>query len=861
MTHQTKTHGKGFLGDCIPSLPLFASLDECFLYFKSPEFTSLSLRKRFKKINVELLKRIQGYPSPCFLLPAVLDYINRVNTEEVLEEEYTINLFEFWLNQFSGLLPEEVLAVRGKIAGRYIPRDEYQCFFPVGSGKLFSGSHFVAAHLSPDVDTTTSSFWGWVDAFGCRVAEGVHQWSLPSGLSDGHIRLFFQRLFGEKMFEQVARPLPTITISALDLLTTRDFHKVPLTARADTINHTKAETAVIIVDEEGLYKGEWRSQDAEAVRQIVAGFSNCLRWFESHCLSSLIHVFAKEKTTSKDVKQAYERLLASEIKDCAAAKEIPAKGKKLLHDYIKKVLGLDDGLECTFAALLQRLDIKVSSNFSHFLAKCHALTTTSFYDEEGVLKSDRVHSTRALEHMVKAMEDALDVVRQAIDRLDHLLTIKEKVLSIPSTFVSLKSDVEEMKSKIGHAEHLTVVIPENGAWFPLGVVQADELKKSVLGTASFRDFSNSEETKMASYIDVISIVDHHKTKLQTSSAPTLLMGDTQSSNTLVAEQSLDLNIRYGVQVAFDTEVTVTEKVHKALGVAKKDEQLGYFVDPNRELAEYFSYLYGILDDTDLLTKVSRRDVLCCKNILDRMKSLVEGRAEEAVSFEHIPNDATFAKRAAKVLLQNHDLHSIYANVYKFREKEVEEAIVLACRGEPSSIFMDTKEQNGCCRAGQTKLFLMNLPSFLSAKDELMAIWQTASEKIFRARPHIDFFLHMISTVPGEKEVFHGKEGLWDHQDQIWIWTPDGGVPEQHLIGFLNSFQTSPAGQNLSIDVEIHGPLAEDKKIIFLQNLPKAKSVVSHPTREGPTIAVLKFPAGSMTSRKSQISPYLPKLIS
>ena len=185
------------LGECVPTLQVFAGCEGSLSKLRVPSVRSLSPRKKFARVAKTLLQLVQEHPTPCFLLGAVLQFIDRVNEEKLADESLSLTAFELWLNHFSGLSFDEILAVRGKIAGRLVPRDEYQVFFPVGMGKMYQGSHFVAAHLSPDVDTTISSFWGWVDAFGCRVSEGTHQWSLPPGLSDGHIRLFFDGLLAK----------------------------------------------------------------------------------------------------------------------------------------------------------------------------------------------------------------------------------------------------------------------------------------------------------------------------------------------------------------------------------------------------------------------------------------------------------------------------------------------------------------------------------------------------------------------------------------------------------------------------------------------------------------------------------------
>ena len=835
MTRTAPTRKKRLLGECVPKLQTFVDLEETLLKFRVANFRSLSSRKKFVRISKALLQLIEDHGTPCFLLGAVLHFIDRVNEEKLADEPYSLTGFELWLNQFSALSMEEILTVRGKIVGRLIPRDEYQVFFPVGMGKTYQGSHFVAAHLSPDVDTTISSFWGWVDAFGCRVAEGTHQWSLPPGLSDGHIRLFFDGLFGKNLFERLSRSTPSMTISAADLLTKREFHRVLESARGDSVDHSRTEHAVIIVDAEGYYKGEWRSGDAEDVRQVISGLTHALRWFEGQCHAGMIRVLVHEQATAEKVISSYERLLEVEIYDCPAVKELSERSRRLFHEYLKRVIGLQKGAHHTFHDLLLQLDTVFSSSFGLFFAKCK--TSPDLFTSQEHMENNRAEEAKAVEAVVEAMEHSLRTAFDHMEKLSHLLEVKRTVLGYPPTFVTLKSDVEEMRTKMGHFDHLTVVIPEGDEqWYPVGVVYADDLRKSVLGTVSFRDFSSPEETKIASYIEVISIVDHHRLCLQTSTPPTLVIGDVQSSNTLMAEQSLGINAQYG----------------KGEG--------SFFVDARRELCECFMYIFGILDDTDLLSKVSRRDIFALRDVLHRMRTIVDGQESSKISFEHIGEDKDFVRNAAKALLRNEDLHSIYANVYRFREKEVEEALAAAAQGRKSTLFMDIKEQNGCCRVGQIKLFHNNIRTYQAHRQELITLWQREVETVFADRSQVDFFLQMVSTVPSEKEVSRGEEGGWDHKDEIWIWSPEGGVPEQHLIAFLNNFDTSSSARSLPIEVEIIGPQAEKRKSLFVQNFLRARHVKVQTTGYGPTIAFLRYPAGAINSRKSQISPFLPKLL-
>ena len=59
----------------------------------------------------------------------------------------------------------------------------------------------------------------------------------------------------------------------------------------------------------------------------------------------------------------------------------------------------------------------------------------------------------------------------------------------------------------------------------MGVVHGVDLHKNILGTVTLRDFCNREEIKIPSYLDVISVIDHHKSSLNTSSPPMAIIAD------------------------------------------------------------------------------------------------------------------------------------------------------------------------------------------------------------------------------------------------------------------------------------------------------------------------------------------------
>ncbi len=98
------------------------------------------------------------------------------------------------------------------------------------------------------------------------------------------------------------------------------------------------------------------------------------------------------------------------------------------------------------------------------------------------------------------------------------------------------------------------------------------------------------------------------------------------------------------------------------------EKRGLFVSPQREIVEYFHFLYAILDDTDLLSKISIRDVNCIAELINRLKTLMLGKEVEVIDLDDIPHDENFKKTAAKRILQNDEMYSLYRKVYLAKEK-------------------------------------------------------------------------------------------------------------------------------------------------------------------------------------------------
>lgn len=230
---------------------------------------------------------------------------------------------------------------------------------------------------------------------------------------------------------------------------------------------------------------------------------------------------------------------------------------------------------------------------------------------------------------------------------------------------------------------------------------------------------------------------------------------------------------------------------------------------------------------------------------------------EVVNFDDIPQDSDYVKKAAKRLLQCHDLHSLYAKVYVARENAVDENTEKAARGEVSNFFADTKTQNVCARVGQTKIFRKNVPCLFKHIEALQKRWCEESEAVLEKKEEIDLHLHMISTIASAEELIHGKEGSYEHKDELWIFVPKTEIGIEHLRLFLNAFQNSPQVTSAEVEGEIMGDRATELASIFKESFSKIPMVVSEKS-SAPSIAVLRYPAGTINSRKAMITPYLPK---
>ncbi len=840
---------------------------EIWEIFQTKEFGSLNLNQKNDAVNRRLLEWIEKEPAPCFLLAPVLAFIERVETEKLLPV-YRFFHFEQWLNQQSGLSDEANRSIRGKIVGKYIDRSSYQALFPIGMGKMYEGTHFVTAHKSPDLDTTIASFWGWMDSFGAQISNGMHVWNVPGGPPSSQIEIdwIFKDLFGPAVFTHLAQNRLVLGLTGLDLMTQKGMVQTSLSEPVSSIDHERDQNAVVLVDAEGLYLGDWRNVDIEPVRQIINLFSSCIRWFENNLHVQLIGLFAKEKLFLKDIEPFLKSLFGMKVVDCEPALEFSPKQKAHIETFLVRVLHMKKGLDMSFEEFGVHVAKIGSVAFEGVDRMLASMQRAQLFSVDGSLIEERPRLFTYLEKAVASLHDAILKIRARLEKLDIALKTKYEVFSRTPTCVSWRADVEEIREKIGVYSHLTVVYEDEGRSYPIGVIHASDVRKATLGTVSLRDFCNRNEMGIPAYLEVLSVIDHHKSQLNTSAPLFAIISDAQSSNSLVAQQAFIINDRYSLagqsQESIDAQITVLSKTRtpesiRLLQRLLQRKMVGnapFYVHPEREFIEYLHFLYGILDDTDLLSKVSATDVECVASLLNRMKTIATGRETEVISLDDLPRDRQFAKKAASRILRNEEMYSLYRKVYAYREREVESNMLLAAEGKPSNIFADTKEQNGCCRVGQTKIFVNNLPALERHMDAIRMAWLQKAGQVYRDKVEIDLHMHMLSTIVSADEVYRGTQGVYDHTDEMWIWIPFTDTSLEHLKRFLNAFQNAPGLQKHLIEVEFVGDKANVLASVFNESFFQLKQKQSQGKE---SLIILRYKPSTLNSRKAMVSPFLP----
>ena len=845
--------------------------------FTSEHFKVKSSIERNNIVNKTLLDLIMKRPIDSFLLGECINYFHFISKNNILDGSFNQTAFERWLNQHSGLSYEENREVRGKIVGKYIPRDEYQIYFPVAHNKVYNNSHAVTAHNPPDLDSTTASFIGWMDAFACRVGGAMTIWNMPQGQPGPIISKLFIDIYGEPIFKRVAKSKAMISPVAMDLLRQNRFIKVHGESNIRDFQHKRFANHIVLVDKDGFYVGDWRVSDVDTVGRIQRLLNICLNILEKQVVQRLTAILSKRRIERVEIQDFLDSVFKQKVPEHGMLMHrFSSKDYEQLDAYLKKVLGVEDGCQATMEEFFDRMDTIAYTSFNHFVDELNKLADDDLYDPDNCLFNESHTIFQILNEAYTCLIDSTKKSRSHFDRLDVAMGIKKVVLGYEPSYLTTKAEINEVAEKMRDYGHITVCYPDKqDKLIPVGVIHREDLENPVQGTVTLRDFCNYDEIKVAKSIQVISAIDHHKSTMSSNTCMTLTVADVQSANVLVAEKAFEINDAYGTrgqcaesidkqlaelnsQESTPLQMRLLEKLIKKKQALHRSEKT-YFISPERELQEYIFFLNAIIDDTDLLSKSGWRDIICISELINRIKSILAKKEVEVIDISHYPRSPRYLKQAIREVLVNEDSYSFYKGIYDHREKVVDtwmddSAYRFRC-------FEDRKIQNETCSVSQLKLFPRNRDLFIKNREKLLKYWFDVKTMVRAKLPEVDFFLHMTSTIAGAQEAHDGSMKSNGEEDEIWLSVNyDSDQSTSRFRQFLDYIKVSPKYSQIKLHLSIEGPPGKGRDTlssIIRVTVPHMKCDLIEDIEIPEPIVVFKFTQGTMNSRKADITPFLP----
>lgn len=847
-----------FEGDRLGSV-IFEPFDETIAnaLFDSVDFSALTMFEKHNKASEIIFDYLLKAPDSSFLLRDLVACISVVR-KSVLKG-YLFSSFELWLNQYCTHDHDKKELVRAKIVGKKLDRSDYQQFFPIGLGNTFSGSHFSVAHFSPDLDTTIASLWGFLDAFAARVCDSLHYWQVPGGRPEGVVELdlLFDRIFSSNLFDVVARSSKSLEISSLDLLSQRGIKRCKLSDLSSSIDYDFSKTALIIVDEKGHYVGDWRSKDANTIRNLVMRLMSVVSAYEHLCSLFLIQLLANKDEL--DIQSKVDSFLNRSLDDCAQGSDLTEKVGIRLEKLIVNVLGIKEGLKVSYQEFLEKTKLEKGQELLELIRQS-ALR---------IEKKDNVFAF--LEKLSFVQGQFFDDLKASLDTLECGLRIKKCVFGLSNHAMSHVSHYDEIEGSINHYHHLSVAYEADSQkrQTPLGVIWAEDLRKKVLATVSLRDFSNFDEMQMPEYMQVISCIDHHKTRVSTSSVSRSVISDAQSSNAIIASMVFEINDRVSTGAMTDKNIEAGLKQLESMKdcslkyrlqrrlILRRDnlgKNDGKFISFEREFIEYYHFLYAIFDDTDLLNKVTAFDLRIVAQLVNRLKSLSLKQEVEIIHFDDLEGRNDFVELAQKRLLECPELYSLYIVNDAEKKKFLERQIIECANGKSMAFFSDTKVQNKYASIGQFKMMAQIESTYRKNQSIIRKTFYERSLKTNKENLSINLFLFMISSIDSAKDIYAKSDPKLNYMDEIWFYADLKDKRARHnLLAFLTVFLASEKMASQDFKIECVGESSKS-----FQDALESIGYKSTLADEGLdyTMIIIQVECKSIRSRKSDISTHL-----
>ncbi len=812
----------------------------------------------FHDIYKVLFESLKSAQEPAFCLNPVLDYLCKVNEIFPIIGKWSLGLFEIWLNAQSDIDIELQMNIRAKIVGRHLPRSAYQTLFPIGGDQIFSGSHKITAHSAPDLDTCIASFWGWSDAFAARLSSQAHIWNLPGGFLAPQDRLIVDQLLGNELLRQLPTSRADLHIAALDLIDTRALMVMKCDETIDLRVDAFDRRIAVMVDERGSYLGDLNKWDSQRLIAMLAPLFEGARWLIEKARIEFGN--RGEKGASLTDLIDLQKISFDQIPSIASLAPNELKGlEQLLQSWFQLPAALKTKLPQIAQGAVQLKALQPFALAAGALSELLALRKAALDDAFSLFQK-----------FEKQLIDAL----KCLHRLDVLIDIKTSHFKCPPCALGVDDELQQVRAELQRCNVLPIVLHESSERAtPLGALFASDLDSAALATATLRDFCNGEEISIPPHYQIISVLDHHKAALHTSAVATFSSADVQSCNVLTAELAMQLNDQCA------GEKRDLQQLRKTLALFRSDESMlnqqtqlrllqrvitrclaqdkPWYVHPEREMAEYLSLLHAIFDDTDLLMKVTPRDVRCVAQLLNRAKSLQCQQQVEIIDEEGLEMSKGFPQKLAGRILQHQETYSLYSKVFAFRAKSIEEAMTSTAFKGKCSWFADTKVQNGCARIGQSKLFARNIETFENMCPDLRARFVEIAKNL-SIECDLALHVHMCSTIADADEVHRGEiHRDYPHQDQLWFWLPDGHVADRALRSFLSGFGRAKELRGQALCIEVFNDRNGRLQKIFNEEFAPCRCEERSSELFDSPLAVLYVKAASLNSRKAVIAPYLP----
>ncbi|RDB31327.1 hypothetical protein [Candidatus Similichlamydia laticola] len=792
--------GRDFVFPALPlgvfELPrLHPDLPQLFAAVKV-QMAKVPLEERFPCLSRLLYRWIVSIPHPVFLLPSLLALLRQVNESGLLDRTCHFLDWERWLLFESSSTLEEELDVRSKIVGKKALRETYQTYFPIGSGRFYKGPHYVVAHPSPDLDTLVCSFWGWLDAFGAKVCDRLHIWCIPAGKVNPTDQALFDSLLGKGHVTLLSIRRSSLEPEALELSS-------PCLIRSweeDLFSEMASYT--LLVNDQGRYVGEWSTVDTENFYSAVMPLIHLLESFEIQMRSNLLLCFSEEDP-GHSLKALFDSSQGKSLQEQVVFQHYSPATQRRLSLLFEKLFLIS--IDATMGDLGSKLDGLGIKSLSQFFKNLEHLLRHDFSKMETRLLITKIRET------LSPLETVSETCLAFLKKGRSALCIKESVWQDEKRWVTPETPLRQLEElfQVKGSPLSLVRLNQKGEPLPLGYLERERVQSTMCGTLSLRDFSDRKDLHASPKLDVISVIDHHKTCISTTAPSFLLTANVQACSVLLEE----------LEQAFSFQQTCSE---------------GMYTHPERAHLFAISLLAAVFDDTDLLAKGQKRDCLAVHRLLEQLRG-EQQNWDKGASLTEIK----------KKLLATHAAFEIYSKFFELRQNNTEKAIVSAASGTSFDLFQDTK--GGDTLMGQSKLFWDNWKTLRANREKVMLQWVRFC---LSKSPTALFYGHIVSTLLNARQITAQEDHPKDHQDQLWL-TGKSPVALRDFLYLL--YENELANQEIKIEL-INGNILETESHPILKS---CQDILHQSIQEiDQPILVLHFPAGKLNSRKASVAPYI-----